>query len=382
MSARPDIPVGELVQPAGLPGRYWVLPLEDTGSGPGLIEFRTGEDGGMIGDDAENSGGKTFRLVRTSVPGVYVKITDYDDDTVLYGLLEHRDLGTWQDYGIEAVAQDASTGPNLAWMQDIADRYELTIDARDSDKTHIKGKLDGLAIPSLFADPAFLATLHVAPSRLFLPNPPPPEEREDLFPSGGPSLHLQLDQPSLPGAEWISPPGLEGEHAQGQSNTHFYRSYGMRFVRLADGRFEVRADDLQNSSGNPQVLGVLPIEGLENEYLAVSFDHWKYDDKERDYLTLSILGRTETGWSVSNILARGTDTLAGRQDLLSQPMAEAAQRQGASLDGFKLRGGLSAQALLALLRDGQFTTGLEVDRQRAEHFGASVSRQTESTTAP
>lgn len=368
MSDRPDIPLSELVQPAGLPGRYWTVSLEEMSSEPGLIEFRRGADGVMIGDDAGKSGSGAFRLTPTSLPGVYLKIVDYDENSAFYGLLEHRDLVTWQEYGIEVVAQDAFTGPSLAWMQEIAGRHGLKLNTSDPDETRIEGEIDGLAIPSLFADPAFLATLRVTPVQLYLPGPPAPEEREELFPRGEPSLQLQLDQSSLPGAEWLAPTGLDGEFVQSQTYTHFVRPVRLRFVRLPDGRYEVRTSKSQDAQGRPRILGLLPLEGLENEYLAVSFDYWKYDNEERNYLTLSILGRTETGWSIDNILVRGTETLAGRQDLLSQPMTEAALRQGASLDGFKLSGGLTAQGLLALLQDGQFTTGLQMYQQGAEHF--------------
>ena len=377
-SDRPEMPLGELVQPAGLPGRYWTVSLEGTGSEPGLVEFRPGADGGMVSDDAGKSGSETFRLVHTSVSGVYLKVADYDERSAVYGLLEHRDLGAWQDYSIEEVSQDAFTGPSLAWMQNIAGRHGLRLDVSDPDETRIAGKIHGLAIPSLFADPAFLATLRVVPVQLYLPGPSAPQEREELFPRGEPSLPLQLDQADLPGADWIAPAGLEGEYVQGQSNTRSFRPDSMRFVRLPDGRFEIRAPD---SQGKPRILGLLPLKGLENDYLAVSFEHWSHDGKESDYLTLSILARTETGWSIAYIAVRGTETLAGRQDLLSQPMGEAAQRQGASLERFKLRGGLTAKSLLALLRDGQFTTGLEVDRQGATQFAATDLGQTQHPTA-
>lgn len=369
MSARPNIPLDELVQPAGLPGRYWSVSQEETGSDPGLIEFRRGADGVMIGDDGGKSGSGAFRLVRTSVPGVYLKIVEYDEDSVYYGLLEHRDLGTWQEFAIEEVAKDPFTGPSLVWMQKLAGLHGLSLDTSDPDETRIEGNLHGLAIPSLFGDPAFLATLRVEPVQLYLSEPPAPEEREELFPMGQPSLSLQLDQASLPGAEWIAPAGLEGEFVETLSCARLARPVRLHFVRMPDGRFEVRRPELQNAQGRSRVMGVLPLEGLENEFLAVSFDYWKYENEERHYLTLSILKRTETGWAIENILVRGTETLVGRRDLLSQPMNEAAQRQGASLDGFRLRGGLTVQTMLALLRDGQFTTGLEVWDEAAEQYG-------------
>lgn len=370
-SARPEIPLTELVQPAGLPGRYWSIALEGTDAAPELIEFRRGPDGFMIGDDGGKSGSGAFRLVRTAVPGVYLKIVDYDEDSVIYSLLEHRELGTWQEDGMKEVAQDAFTGPSLAWMQEIAARHGLGLDTSDPDETRITGNVDGQAIPSLFADPAFLATLRVEPVQLHLPGPPAPEEREELFPMGEPSLSLELDQATLPGAVWIAPAGLEAEFVQSRSYAHSVRPVGLRFIRLPDGRFELRAPESQNAQGRSRIMGVLPLEGLENEFLAVNFDYWKYENVERNYLTLAILSRTETGWSIARILVRGTETLVGRQDLLSQPMNEAAQRQGASLDGFKLRGGLTAPALLALLQDGRFTTGLEMWDEAAEEFDRS-----------
>lgn len=380
-SARPDIPLGELVQPPGLPGRYWTVALEEMNSPPELIEFRRGDGGTMIGDNAGKSNGGPFRLVRTAVPGVYLKITDYDEDSVYYGLLEHRELGTWQEYGIREVAQDAFAGPSLAWMQEIAGLHGLSLDTSDPDETRIEGNVDGLAIPSLFGDPAFLATLRVEPVQLYLPGPPAPEEREELFPTGETSFPLEVDQASLPGAEWVAPAGLEGEFVQSLSYAHFVRPVGLRFMRLPDGRFELLPQESQNAQGRSRIMGVLPLEGLENEFLAVNFDYWKYENQERNYLTLSILRRTETGWSIARILVRGTETLVGRQDLLSQPMNEAAQRQGASLDGFKLRGGLTAPSLLALLKDGQFTTGLEIWDEAAEQYGRLDAGQTASGPA-
>ncbi len=381
MSARPDIPLDDLVQPPGLHGRYWAVQLEETGSEPRPIEFRLAANGGMIADDAGGSGRGTFRLVRTSVPGVYLKIADYDEKSVFYGLLEHRALGAWQDYAIEEVGRDAFTGPSLAWMQKIAARHGLSLDIGDPDETRINGNVDGWAIPSLFSDPAFLATLRIVPSQLYLPEPAAPEEREDLFPSGEPSLQLQLAQANLPGARWLTPVGLEGEYIQGRLNAHFLAPVRLRLVRLSDGRFELREPGSRNGLDRSRTLGVLPLEGLENQYLAVSFDHWKYEDNELDYLTLSILGRTETGWSIADILVRGTATLVGRQDLLSGPMDAAARRQGASLDRFKLRGGMTAQSLLALLQDGQFTTGLEVNSGSAEQFGLCDFCKDEPLTA-
>ena len=241
MSDRPNIPFDQLVQPAGLPGRYWSVSLEGMNSEPGLIEFRRGADGFMIGDNAGKSGSGAFRLVGTSVPGVYLKIVDYDEKSVFYGLLEHRDLGTWQDYGIEEIAQDAFAGPSIAWMQEIAGRYDLSLNVSDPDQTRIEGNLDGLAIPSLFADPAFLATLRVEPVNLYLPAPAAPEEREELFPQGEPSLQLQLDQANLPGAEWLAPSGLAGEYFLSQRYVRSFGPVSLRIDRLPDGRFEVRA---------------------------------------------------------------------------------------------------------------------------------------------
>ena len=52
-------------------------------------------------------------------------------------------------------------------------------------------------------------------------------------------------------------------------------------------------------------------------------------------------------------------------------MNAAARRQGAVLTTFKLSGPLNASRLLALLRDGQFTTGLTVNVQLAEQFAVS-----------
>ena len=369
MSKRPDIPVSELVQPPGLPGRYWTISIEESASEPGLIEFRRDADGAMIGDVAGHSGGGKFRLVSTSIPGIYLKIIDNDEESVYYGFLEHRDLGAWQEYGIAPIDDDVFAGPDLVWMQQLADRCDLALDASDSDQTAIGGQIHGLAIPSLFSDPAFLATLEVQPVQLFLPAPPAPEEREELFPQGGYSFGLQLDQPDLLGAQWVVPAGLEGQYYIESPIGISSRPVVARFVRLPDGRFEIRSARPQDASARPQVLGVLPLKGVENEYLLVSFDHWKYEDRESHYLSLSILSRREAKWSISAIRVRGTEKLLGRQDLLSQPMTEAAQRQGATLDEFRLRGGMTAQSLLALLQDGQFTTGLNVNREGARYFG-------------
>ncbi|AOL92993.1 hypothetical protein [Porphyrobacter sp. LM 6] len=367
-SERPEIAAELLSQPPGLPGRYWIVSRDDGAGSPQLIEFRRHGEGSMIGDAAGKSGSGTFRLTATSLPGVYLKILDNNETSVLYGFMEHRDFGAWQDYGIAAVDDDVFAGPNLAWMQTIADRYELTINASDPEETSIEGKIHGRSIPSLFADPDFLATLEVVSGELFLPAPPAPEEREELFPAGDLSLTLEIEQPDLPGAQWVAPPGLGESYLETTFEGLGARPYGVRFIRQPDGRFELRAMEVEDTNHRPQSLGFLPLEGVDKQYLAVRFDFWKYDNRERQFLSLGILSQSDGAWSLSDILVRGTETLVGRQDLLSYPMTEAAKRHGAKLDRYTLRGALTAQGLLALLKDGQFTTGLKVDRQSSRYY--------------
>lgn len=367
-SERPAISPELIVQPAGLPGRYWTVSRDDSVGWPRLIEFRRYGEDSMIGDAAGNSGSGTFRLTATSIPGIYLKVIDNGENSVFYGFMEHREFGAWQDYGIAAVDDDAFAGPNLAWMQEIADRYGLIINAEDPEDTQIEGEIHGRAIPSLFADPDFMATLEVVPAELFLPAPPAPEEREELFPSGEMSFQLEIEQPDLPEAEWVAPPGLDGRFLVASIEGLGSRPDGLRFVRQPDGRFELRSASAQDTIRAPQTLGFLPLEGVDKHYLAVRFDFWKYDNRERQFLSLGILSQSDGAWSLSDILVRGTETLVGRQDLLSYPMTEAAKRQGATLDRYTLRGALTAQGLLALLKDGQFTTGLKVDRQSSRHY--------------
>ena len=95
---------------------------------------------------------------------------------------------------------------------------------------------------------------------------------------------------------------------------------------------------------------------------------------------MSILRRNERGWTVEPILRRGTATLVGRQDLLAVPMNMAAARQGVSLDKFELKGRITAEGLMALLNDGQFTTGLLVDRFSPERYAPRADDRTPASS--
>lgn len=380
-SERPTIPVELLEQPAGLPGRYWTIAQDEQGGSPGLIEFRRGTDGAMIGDAAGQPGSGTFRLTATSIPGLYLKIIDNNQESVFYGFMEHRDFGAWQEYGIVEIDNDVFAAPNLAWMRSLAARHELTLDVSDPESTRIGGKIHGWAIPALFADPEFLATLEVVQGELLLPSPPAPEERPELFPPGTLSFTLQIEQPDLPEAQWIAPAGLEGHDLVSSPGDLHSRPQGMRFARLPDGRFEIRETLGRDAESKPWIWGILPLKGVNDHYLVVRFETWTLENRERHYLSLAILSRGEGEWSLSELLVRGTGALVGRQDLLSRPMNDAAARQGAALDQFTLRGVLSAAGLLALLQDGQFTTGLKVDRETAQYFVVDEP-QADSPVAP
>lgn len=382
ISEPPQIPQSELVQPADLAGRYWALPLQRLPQDlePWLVEFRSGPDGQMVHDDGASSP-NLVRLVELNMPGVYLCIRqDTDggpgkDIKAIYHLLVRRDLGVWDEFDIDQVrARGAFGKANLVHLQAIAARHGLSLDASDTEATLITGNVHGTAIPGLFRDRDFLAALELKPFVRYLPQPPAAVRRERLmFLPGTPSIPFVLDQPDLPGAQWVRPSGFVGDYDRAVDGPHFLRILEVRIRQLPDGRFEKAVN------GSAQMFGLLSLGAEPGPYLWVSFDRRHHLDRSHDFLTLSILRRNERGWTVEPVLLRRPAAIAGRQDLLSEQMNMAATRQGLSLDRYELKGGTTARALLALLNDGQFTIGLIGDRSSAERY---APREAARNTVP
>ncbi len=362
MSETPEIPRSELVQPADLPGRYWMIPLQRP-QDVEPVEFRRGPEGRMLAPFRNDPAWPAdLRLVALAMPDLYLAIDAYDERRSSYRFLVRRELGAWDELEIESTGRGPFGRASLAHLQGLAARHGLGIEARGEDTMQLTGALRGGAVPGLFRDTEFVAALAVVPGLRYLPAPPAPSPQAPAFPAGSPSIPLELDQGELPGARWLRPEGLEGEHDTVAETPGGPRIATVRITPLPDGRFE------RSEPGRIERFGVLPLDAEAGQFLWVSFDCRRGLSPAAPCLLLSVLRRDAHGWTIERVLRRGTETIAGRVDLLAPPMNAAALRQGVRLEGSRLQGGITAAGLAALLADGQFTTGLALDRSRTATF--------------
>lgn len=374
VSETPVIPEAELFDPASLAGDYWVI--EDMGGSLDISSSRwqTKDNRtaarGLAGADTENQ--THFRLVELAGEDVLLDIRD-DPETGMsgYGLLVRDESGLIDLRELQIIETAPWVVQDRAYRSQVAAGHGLTIDMDpdNSDGALIDGPIDGTGIIGLLRDPLFLATVSVEFEAAYLPmgtdaelaspdvqiNPDDKPLRSISY-KGGAAFDLSAlaNPPDLAGVFDVE----EGEGAYGLSPV-------TEMKRLENGNF--RLDEI----GFEASLLALPQEPMEEgepleAYLALQ--QWiltgeantEIDEDTTSYFWLITRDMDDDDcWDFGEIYEALPFHAKPLDEMRVKMMYEAAKRHSLNYgNGGVIKGDISPSNLVALFRDGQFTSAV------------------------
>lgn len=363
-SENPKFPRSDLVQPADLFGRR--LNLEKVPHALEYDDMRRGRNGEVLWITDRKGAEATHNQV---IPLVghdsYLFVMNSDQDTVNYAVLERLSVGAWGISSIELSRDTPFAAQNVAYAQAVSARHGLSLKVGDG--TTIESPLTATAVLALFRDPEFLGALTM--QRTTLLTAPgvrgEPGEELDLDPDvlAPVMVGVDLAQDALAGLSGLARPnGLEGSFLRADP----YHEKGLiptRIQLLGNGKFEVLAE------GAKRVLySLFPFNEAEGEYLAVRDTEYGDEDSPNHALNIAMVARLSNGWVISSVSARPCEARSAIVAMRRNLMERAASRHGLAWNGADLSGVKSIDQLVALFRDGQFTSGLDVDGEHVDRL--------------
>lgn len=366
-SANPHFPRGELVQPPDLLGRHWAISREN--GEPSLEGFRRAARGGMLWDaDLKSDAPMPVQLARLTSGGAYLFVIGSNEETVNYLMLERWDNGVWTSNDFDLNLGEPFAAQNAAFINAVAARHGLKLEGGDSKR--IEGKITAAAVLGLFRDPDFLGAVQLPAGGYYLPRQIGRRKIGQLdigtLPQNG-ALSVSLTGAGLTGM--ARPQGLAGHYANFRA-TSWDEPAAIDLRQRADGWFEY-----SDKAGVRIALGVVPFDAQGNAWIAVEDRKYGEGEQERHLYGLRLLERETYGWSLHDIalLSRQVrpEIVAMRTALLQRAAAAHGlewEVNALNPDWSGLTQVRDGQALAALLRDGQFTSALAIDRVNYERF--------------
>lgn len=335
----------DLARPADFAGRYWAI--EQDGDIRANNLFRAAGQG-FVYVDPDDGKQTALRLVQLVAPDVFLMIDDSEGGTSTYYLARRRARHVWQFLDMDAVEDAPFRAANLAQINAVAGRHGFAL-AAGGEATPITGPVKSGRIAQLFRDPDFLGAVGLEVLDTYLPQAgvsgPGALDDQSAPDVTARGLYLSDWQPER--AALADPAGLAGVYMESAGSDADPRALEVR--KLPDGRFAIDEFARQDMRWSMLAFG-----DEDGQYLAVA-ERGTGDEATR---TLNLVLRTDSGWQFQEVMIAVQQLAPELDRLRERAMAAAAQRHGLRYAETKLSGAITAPVLLALLRDGQFTSGL------------------------
>jgi len=357
ISKTPAIPASNLAMPEGISGNYWALSRDD-GLAVQSIEWKAdaaSRSHFTVGWDGDETVDTAFHLVNLTQTGAFLAISaDGDGSQSSYALLLRRDQGILEIRQLQLDGDSPFEEQNLEYVRKVAANHGFSIEVKSESRILIDGPVEGMGIPRLFQDPEFLGALMTGETLFLLPMEAghvatgsvveliPQQHLDTLMLAGTPTFVLD---------QMAQPEGFAGSYPDGK-----------RIRERSDGLF-----DIAEGGAATTRLGLLTFNADEDIFVTVPYPNEETVEKANEDVVieesrqLGFLVRNEDGcWTASAIRHRDPLSSTDLAEMRSNLMREAAGDHGIDFDGHLLSGAIDVSQLLALLKDGKFTSGLDV----------------------
>lgn len=377
-SDRPTIRSADLATPADLPGKYWSVSIMN-GNDISVAEFASRRGHGFTVKTGGEEKPSQLRLVRIVAPNLYLMIDD-DDKSSMYYLIHREKGGAWRIADMDVDDESPFANANFAFFNLVSSRHGFTIE-QGGEATPINGPVKNGRIPELFRDPEFLGALRLDDMSVYLPfravSP-----RDIAAGKVANSLREIRLKTGLPFSQrYADPPQFAGSYLD-RSYPFLGSDPVIEVKKLPDGRF---------SYGTFQKLALLRIAGDDERYLAIcESDYGKPGEPALQY-GLRLVQREDDGWRIRDINSDYLLTLPEINAMREHNMRAAARRAGMDFSESQLSGDITAEHLIALFNDGQFTSGVRIEEAAGTHLWSKetiirllnkVRTSTKDQTAP
>lgn len=350
-SENPRIPEAALSRPADFAGSFWWLSQADRLEAK-VVEVRPGKAGSLSLTDKDPA---RLRLVEIMGAKLYLFITDGENNTASYYLLQRREDGIWEVDDISVAASSAFAEQNLAWLDAIARRHQLSL-SNDTSDTDIEGNVHGMAIPDLFRDTAFLSALEVRPLGFYLPMRRQPVSVAEIpLPTRERTGTLLGFETAPPVGDGVAcPAGFAGSYIDRASWHPEARRIEVR--KLPGCRFELAEETWTRT------LTLLPFDPERN--LLLGLEQWRDQGGAWHGYVWFVQEHLESDgnhWVFTQVTLHPSTLTPSLDQLRRNAMSEAAARHGLAFSEEGIHApyaDLRVEQVDALLRDGQFTSGL------------------------